>query len=348
MPVFRATQLHRLTSAIFEATGAPADLAVQVADVLVANHLAGHDSHGILRIPEYVASIRRGEIVPTARPRVVAETPTTAVLSGEWAFGQVTGNVAADLVADKALRERVAAVGVVQAAHTGRLAAFTERAARRGAVCLMTIGTVGSPTTAPYGGAAPVLGTNPFACSIPNFDGPPVTLDFATSAIAAGKIKVAKARHEPLPANAILDRDGKPTTDPQAFFDGGFLLPFAGHKGYALAVIAELLSGPLVGADAFPGVTRRSGIFLFALDASAFRPPIEYRAALGHTLERIKSVSPAPGFEAVLVPGEPEARSRQRRERDGIQIPDDTWSAVSSVAEQLGLEPAALVSVGTS
>jgi LDH2 family malate/lactate/ureidoglycolate dehydrogenase len=183
-----------------------------------------------------------------------------------------------------------------------------------------------------------VLGTNPFACSIPNPEGPPVTLDFATSAIAAGKIKVAKARHEQLPPDAILDRDGRPTTDPQAFFEGGFLLPFAAHKGYALAVIAELLSGPLVGADAFPGVTRRSGIFLFALDAAAFRPPSDYRTALVQTLERIKSVPPAPGFDEVLVPGEPEARSRQRRERDGIPIPDDTWSAVSLLAGQLGLD----------
>ena len=264
MPTLTKEALHRVTAAIFRATGAPDDLAAQVADVLVDNHLAGHDSHGILRIPEYVQSVRAGEIVPAARPRVIEESATSALVSGNWAFGQVTGVFAADLAVEKAKRERVAVLSVVQAGHTGRLAAFTERAARRGVAMFMAIGTVSKPTTAPYGGSAPVLGTNPISFSIPNPAGDPVTLDFATSAIAAGKIKMAKARHEQLPPDAILDSRGRPSTDPQAFFEGGFLLPFGGHKGYALAIIAELLSGPLAGADAYPGVTSRSGIFIFA------------------------------------------------------------------------------------
>ena len=187
--------------------------------------------------------------------------------------------------------------------------------------------------------AAPraVLGTNPISFSIPNPAGTPVTLDFATSSIAAGKIKAAKAKHERLPPDAILDAHGRPSTDPQAFFDGGFLLPFGGHKGYALAVIAELLSGPLAGADAYPGVTSRSGIFIFAVDAAVFRPSADYEKALAKTLGRIKAVPPAPGFEEVLLPGEPEARARARRERDGIPIPDDTWRAVCEVGAELGV-----------
>ena len=201
----------------------------------------------------------------------------------------------------------------------------------------MAIGTVAGPTTAPYGGAAPILGTNPIAFSIPNPVGPPVTLDFATSAIAAGKIKAAKAKHEQLPPNAILDKDGRPSTDPQAFFDGGFLLPFGGHKGYALAIIAELLSGPLAGADAYPGVTSRSGIFIFAVDATVFRPMADYEKAMADTIGRIKAVPPAPGFDEVLMPGEPEARTRARREREGIAIPDDTWQAVIKTGAELGV-----------
>lgn len=342
MPTLSKEILHRVTTAIFRAAGAPEDLAGQVADVLVDNHLAGHDSHGILRIPEYVQSVRLGEIVPAARPRVIEETAVSALVSGNWAFGQVTGLFAADLAAEKAKRERVAVVSVVQAGHTGRLAAFTERAARQGVALFMAIGTVSKPTTAPYGGAAPVLGTNPLSVSLPNPAGDPVTLDFATSAIAAGKIKLAKARHEQLPPNAILDSRGQPSVDPQAFFDGGFLLPFAGHKGYALAVIAELLSGPLAGADAYPGVTSRSGIFLFAVDAAAFRPAEDYSRALERTLGRIKAVPPAAGFAEVLLPGEPEARSRARRERDGIPIPEDTWRAVCAAGATLGVDAEAL------
>ena len=337
MPTLMKEILHEITAEIFRAVGAPDDLASQVADVLIDNHLAGHDSHGILRIPEYVRSVRAGEIIPTARPRVLEESATSALVSGNWAFGQVTGVFAADLAIEKAKRERVAVLSVVQAGHTGRLAAFTERAARRNVAMFMTIGTVAGPMTAPYGGAAPVLGTNPLSFSIPNPAGPPVTLDIATSAIAAGKIKAAKAKHERLPPDAILDRHGRPSTDPQAFFDGGFLLPFGGHKGYGLAVIAELLSGPLAGADAYPGVTPRSGIFIFAVDVSVFRPLEEYEKALNKTLGRIKAVPPGPGFEEVLLPGEPEAHTRARREREGIPIPEETWRSVVAVGAELGV-----------
>ena len=342
MPTLGGDLLRQITAALFRATGAPEDLAAQVAEVLIDNHLAGHDSHGILRIPEYVRSVRAGEIIPASRPRVLEESATHALVSGNWAFGQVTGNFAADLAADKAKKEKVAVLSVVQAGHTGRLAAFTERAARRGVVMFMAIGTVNKPTTAPYGGAAPVLGTNPIAFSIPNPAGPPVTLDIATSAIAAGKIKAAKARHAKLPPDALLDKEGRPTVDPQAFFEGGFLLPFGGHKGYALAVIAELLSGPLAGADAYPGVVSRSGIFVFAMDAAVFRPAADYEAALSRTLGRIKAVPPRPGFVEVLIPGEPEARSRAKREREGIEIPEDTWRAVCETGIELGVDVEAM------
>jgi uncharacterized oxidoreductase len=345
MPTLKKIALHKVTAAIFRATGAPDDIAVQVADVLVDNHLTGHDSHGILRIPEYVRSVQEGEIVPTARPNVLEESPTSALVNGNWAFGQVTGRFAADLAIEKAKRERVAVLSVVKAGHTGRLAAFTERAARQGVVMFMAIGTVSKPTTAPYGGSAPVLGTNPVAFSIPNPAGAPVTLDFATSAIARGKIVQAEATHKQLPPNTILDKHGRPSTDPHAFFDGGFLLPFGGHKGYALAVIAELLSGPLAGADAYPGVTSRSGIFIFAVDATVFRPSADYEKALANTLGRIKAVPPGPGFDEVLVPGEPEARFRVQREQDGIPIPEDTWRAVCNVGAELGVNVEAVAQV---
>jgi LDH2 family malate/lactate/ureidoglycolate dehydrogenase len=342
MPTFTKAALQRATATIFRAAGASEDHAAQVADVLVDNHLAGHDSHGILRIPEYLKSIVDGEIVVGASPQVLEETPTTALVTGNWALGQVTGNFAVDLAIAKARKERVAAVSVVQASHTGRLAAFTDRGAEQGVMVFMAIGTVDRPMTAPFGGAAAVLGTNPVAFSVPNPGGAPVTLDIATSAIAAGKVKVAKAKHQQLPPDSILDREGRPTTDPQAFFDGGVLLPFGAHKGYALAVIAELLSGPMAGADAYPGVFMRSGIFIFAVDVGVFRPAADYAKAMAVTLGRIKAVPPAPGFDEVLIPGEPEARLRVVRERDGIPIPDDTWNAVCAAGATVGVDVAAV------
>ena len=338
MPIFTKSHLENITASIFQAAGAPQDLAQQVAEVLVDNHMAGHDSHGILRIPEYLKSIKDGEIVPTARPEILQETPNSALISGHWALGQATGLFATELATAKAKAQGVAVVSVVQAAHTGRLAAFSDRAAQQDVVMFMAIGTVDRPMTAPYGGAAAVLGTNPIAFSLPNPAGAPVTLDIATSAIAAGKVKVAKARHEQLPPDVILDKHGNPSVNPQDFLDGGFLLPFGAHKGYALAVIAELLSGPLIGAEAYPGVTARSGIFIFAMDANLFRPKSDYAAALANRLGQIKGVLPAAGFDEVLVPGEPEARTRARRAQEGIPIPDDTWTAVCMAARTVGLE----------
>jgi len=335
---FSSSHLNQVVKAIFTAAGAMTQDAIQIADILVANHLAGHDSHGILRIPEYLQSILDGEIDPSASPEIIQETPTSGVVKGNWSFGQVVGNFATDLAIEKALAMGVCAVSVVQAAHTGRLAVFTERAAQKGVMMFMTIGTVDRPMTAPYGGAAPLLGTNPIAITLPNQDGPHVTLDFATSAIAAGKIKVAKAKHEQLPPNCLVDKHGNPTTDPNDFFDGGFMLPFGGHKGYALAVMAELMSGPLVGSEDYPGVTQRSGIFIFAMKASLFQPMEKYDQALQKSIKKIKSIPPAKGFEEVLLPGEPEANMHQKRLLQGIPIPEDTWSAVRKAGLTVGLD----------
>ncbi len=335
---FSSSHLNQVVKAIFTAAGATTQDAIQIADVLVANHLAGHDSHGILRIPEYLQSILDGEIDPSASPEIIQETPSSGVVKGNWSFGQVVGNFATDLAIEKALAMGVCAVSVVQAAHTGRLAVFTERAAQKGVMMFMTIGTVDRPMTAPYGGAAPLLGTNPIAITLPNQDGPHVTLDFATSAIAAGKIKVAKAKHEQLPPNCLVDKHGNPTTDPNDFFDGGFMLPFGGHKGYALAVMAEFMSGPLVGSEDYPGVTQRSGIFIFAMKASLFQPMEKYNQALQKSIKKIKSIPPAKGFEEVLLPGEPESNMHQKRLLQGIPIPEDTWSAVRKAGLTVGVD----------
>ena len=338
MKTFTAARLRELIASIFVGTGAPADTADEVAAVLVDNNLAGHDSHGLLRVPEYVAAIREGAIAPTARPEVVRETPATAVVSGNWTFGQLAANFAADVAIEKASAFGVAAVGLIDANHTGRLAAFTERGAQRNVVMFMTSGSGAQFITTPYGGRQPALGTNPIAFTVPNGDAAAITLDYATSAIAAGKIKVARARGEQLPPGAIVTKDGSPTTEPEEFFNGGFLLPFGAHKGYALAVIAELLSGALVGGGQDGDATRRrTGVFIWAVHAGAFHSEARYREAVASTVTRLGSVPPAEGFEKVFVPGELEERSRSRRLREGIPVPDRTWQEIVRILEELGI-----------
>lgn len=342
MPTIRADALHRLAARIFEAVGTPSDLAEQVADVLVDNQLAGHDSHGVLRIRPYLQAVRAGQIEPGARPEVLSQGATTALVRGHRGFGQPAALLATDLAISKALENGTAAVGIVELGHTGRLAAFTDRAARRGVAMFMTVGTGGPRTVVPFGGAAPSLGTNPIAFSVPRGDKDPVSLDIATSAIANGKLMLARAQGTPVPENCIVTSDGSPTTDPEDYYAGGHLLPFGGHKGYALAVIADLLSGPLTGADAYPGAAMDTGLFIFAVSTSVFRPSDEYTKAVDQVTDRITSVPPAPGFSQVLLPGEPEARMRAERADGGIPLVDATWREVAGIAEGLGLDAHAL------
>jgi uncharacterized oxidoreductase len=340
MPSFSAEQIATLTTRIFVAAGAPPDHAEQVSDALVDNHLAGHDSHGMLRIPQYVDAILTGSLDPTARPATLEETASTALVDGMGTFGQVAANYAADIAIEKALATRVAAVSIVRMNHTGRLALFTERAARRDVVMFMTVGSGGARyTVAPFGGAAPSLGTNPIAWSMPTGEGQPVTLDFATAAIASGKVKHALAQGTPVPPGSIVDKNGHPTTDPAQF---AHHVPFGGHKGYALSVMAELLSGPLSAADAYTTTSKRTGGFIFAVHAAAFRDIDSYRSAMGDVIDRLRSVPPAPGFNRVLVPGDPEATSRKAR-ASTIPIPDKTWDAVCATATKVGLSPAELL-----
>jgi LDH2 family malate/lactate/ureidoglycolate dehydrogenase len=343
MQTYSSHALHRVSSAIFRAVGAPEDIADDVSTVLIDNHLAGHDSHGIIRIPQYVKCVRTGETDPTARPSIVTETASTALVRGNWAFGQIVANLAADLVVTKAAETGLAAVAVVEACHTGRLAAFIESAATAAGVAVfMTTGTGGAGRTAPFGGAGGSLGTNPVAFVVPDGAGGAITLDYATTGVAAGKVRVALAKDEALPEGVMVDKDGKPSTNP-ADFETGFLLPFGGHKGYALAVISDLLSGPLAGADAYPGVVERAGLFLFAVSTTAFRDAAGYRDAVAKTVARIKGVPPAPGFDEVLMPGEPEIRARKSRQASGIPVPDKTWTAVSELASELGVDVSTLV-----
>jgi LDH2 family malate/lactate/ureidoglycolate dehydrogenase len=168
-------------------------------------------------------------------------------------------------------------------------------------------------------------------------------LDFATTSIAAGKIAVARAKGVPLPEGAIIDAEGRPTTDPNAYFEGGALLPFGGHKGYALSMAVEFLGRVLTGSERHMTDGRggpffaRSGTLVIALDPNVFGPLAEYEARADATIDRIKSVPPAAGFSEVLVPGEPEHRSRAARLRDGVPVPEATWQSIRECARSVGL-----------
>ncbi len=337
MLVFSASQLEALSAGIFVAVGAPVDIAEHVSRSLVASNLMGHDSHGVLRIPSYLESIDSGTCIPAARPAIQKETATTAIVDGSWAFGQVTAHYATTVAIEKARSTQVAAVSVTRCNHIGRLGEYTEMAAREGMIAFMVGATFNAGPVTPYGGAGRVLGTNPIAFALPGVEGEPVVSDIATSVTAEGKLRVARAKHQPVPPGTILDREGNPTTDAEQFYAGGVLLPMAGHKGYVLSVIADLLGRHLAGGEETVTKDISFGNFLVVVNVGAFRPLEQFEAAVGKRLKQIKEVKPAPGFNEVMLPGEPERRTRKQRLEQGIALPEDTYLALKEIAEKLSV-----------
>lgn len=337
MPVVAPEELRGLARAVFTAIGSPPEVAEIVATSLVEANLAGHDSHGVIRIPSYVQQVREGRLVANARPVLAQETASTAVVDGQWGFGQVTARRSMELAAAKARQVGVAAVSAIRCTHIGRLGEWSELAAAEGVVGFCVVSQHGGTVhAAPFGGAERVMSTNPLSFGIPSTEGqPPVLVDFATTAVAEGKLRVARAKGTQVPPGSILDRDGRPSTDPDDFYNGGVMLPFGGHKGYGLAVTVDLLSLALTGALAHKLGPFASGAFFLCVDPAAFGPREAYGQAVAELTARITRVRPAPGCEEVLLPGEPEHRSREARQA-GIPVDDTTWQALGQVASEVG------------
>ena len=330
--------LSRAATAIFRAVGTPDDIAAFVADSLVGSNLAGHDSHGVIQVPGYVDRIKAGDLVPDARPEVEREGPGIVQVDGAWGFGQYAAHVCMDLAATKARQSQVALVTMTRSNHIGRLGQWAEQAAEMGTIGMIVTSWGGGPFAAtPFGGAGKVLSTNPIAIGMPLEDGSPFVLDFATTAVAEGKLRVARAKQARVPDGWIVDKEGRPTNDPEDFYAGGMLLPFGGHKGFALAMAVELLSIALTGADTEPDERGRfNGAVFVAIDPTAVRPLDDFRRAAAGINARVTGVPPAPGSDGVVIPGQPEARSREARRREGIPVAEATWEAIQATAQSVG------------
>ncbi len=337
MPTLSEAKLRRLTEAIVVALGTPADLAQAVSDSLVGANLAGHDSHGLLRLPWYARSVRSGRIIPTARPLVAAYHGATAEVDGAMGWGQPTARLAAETAIELARQHGVGAVVAKHCNHIGRVGDYVELIARAGLIGMALCNA--GPAVAPFGGYQRLLGTNPFAWAAPAGAGrEPLVLDFATSMVAEGKLRVARAKGEPLPPGLIVDTDGRPSEDPGAFYAGGALQTFGMHKGSGMSVMIELLARGLAGVDPLlPGTGGLNGTLMLALDIPAFAPAAQFEAAAARLSEQITSAAPLAGFERVLLPGEREVLTRQARQAGGIPIPDSTWAEIMALARELGL-----------
>jgi LDH2 family malate/lactate/ureidoglycolate dehydrogenase len=339
LPRIDHRHLRRLAQTILIAVGAPSDKAQAVADSLVDSNLAGHDSHGVLRIPQYVQLVRDGFIDPQAEPGVLRQTPATAVVDGRWGFGQITARYGMDLAIAKAREQGAAAVALAHCGHVGRLGEWTLMAAHQKMVGIaLCNGSVRAPGLAPFGGIEPVFGTDPIAIAMPCADGDPILSDFATAGMAEGKLRVALSKGETIPPGYLVDHQGRPTTDPRDFYEGGALLPFGGYKGYTLAFAAEALGGLLTGfgLTGFPGFHPGNGVLLIVLDLAAFCSVEEFKESVKRLCRRVKGSQRAPGVQEILVPGEPEARSAAERRRQGIDVPEATWEQLLALTQELG------------
>lgn len=340
MQTIPAPILTDFVADIFQAAGVPERVAEEVAASLVASNLAGHDSHGVVRVMQYIGAVERGETDAHATPAITHQTSVLAVIDARRSFGQVAAAFAMRTALAKARDAGIAAVTLYNSSHVGRLGEWVEMAAAEGMIGLAFCnGGRSGGIVAPYGGAARRLGTNPIAAAVPLADRPPFVLDFATSAVAEGKVRVARNSGKEIPTGWVLDKEGNPTTNPADLYEGGMLVPAAGHKGYSLALLVDLLGGMLTGGGSAPqaGTLQSNGVLFIVLSISAFRTPEEFYAEAGAMVERIKSTPPAPGFSAVLLPGEPEQQSAAQRRATGVPLDDGTWAQMLAEAARLGV-----------
>ena len=340
-----ADELKQLVIRMLVATEADEANARVVAEHLVSANLSGVDTHGVWQLPSYIAAIQAGDLAAAARPEIVRETATSALVRGNWTFGQVSAKFAMQKAIAKATEHDLALVGLVESHHIGRLGEYAEMAAAEKMISMIWAGGFAEkrPTVVPHGGRSAVLGTNPVAMGFPAGEEPRMLFDFATAAASGVKIVKAQRTKQKVPEGWIVDKDGNPTSNADDVLEGGGQLPFGKHKGYALLMTTEWLGRVFTGSARFAEANRgglyfgHSGATMMVFRADLFQPFAEYAKRADRLQRRVKAVPPAPGFQEVLVPGDPELRTRTVREREGIPIPDELWQQLVDLAASLGI-----------
>lgn len=343
MPTIPADRLKALSETIFQGAGVSAVEAEIVARHCIDANLAGHDSHGVLRVITYCDRVEKGHIVPGAEIEIEKESPTTLVVNGNWGFGFTVTETITQKLIEKAKTQNVAVGTIHYQGHIGRLADYPLMAIEEGMIGMITADSGRSPKrVAPFGGIEPKLGTNPICMAFPSNLDAPFYFDMATCAGAAGKLEVAEARGEHVPEGWLIDKHGNPTTDPSTVKDGGAIKPMGGnegYKGYALAAMVEILSGLLTGLGfgVEPTGKHNDGCFIAIYNVSAFRELETFKAEVTEFAEYLKATAPAQGVKEVLYPGEIEHKRRIDRLANGVYVEDATWGKLKDLADKYGV-----------
>jgi uncharacterized oxidoreductase len=342
MQSIASDRLQAATAAIFLAAGSSPREAELIAVHLVEANLRGHDSHGIGAVPMYMGSVQSGGMVLNQTLRTALDTGGMLICDAGQGAGQVMAHDAMALGIARAAENGSAIISLRNSYHIGRIGHWAEQCAAAGMVSLHFVNVAAGAFVAPFGGTQARLGTNPFAAAFPRPDGPPIVVDFATSRLAAGKVRVAYNKGVALPPGALLDASGKPTTDPAALFQTppGSLVTFGEHKGFGLALACELLGAALVGgrtqSSADTGGTVLNSMFSVIVAPDRLGTAAPFAEELEAVLRWVTSENEG-GATAVQLPGMPELATRTERLRDGIPVDATTLEQIRSIGRDLSL-----------
>jgi len=353
--VFPPEQLFDFTVRAFRHFGVPEEDARTAATVLQAADLRGIDSHGVARLHSYVDMLTLGRIDPTAKVTIVRESPSTATVDGGNGLGLVVGPKANAIAMDKALAAGSGWVSVRNSNHFGIAGYYVLQALERDLIGWAMTNT--TRLVAPLWGSERMIGTNPIAIAFPGLEEPAIVIDMATTAAAYGKIEIARRAGKPIPTGWAIDGSGATTTDPNAMIEGGAMLPLGsdrdrgGHKGYALAVMVDVLSAVLSGANWGPfvppfalrqeiptrSVGKGIGHFFGALRIDAFIDKGEFKKQIDDLIRTLRTTRPAPTTNGPLIPGDPEREAEKIRRREGIPLVTAVIDELRDISRQTGI-----------
>jgi LDH2 family malate/lactate/ureidoglycolate dehydrogenase len=313
--------------------------AKMVADNLVEADLRGVNTHGIIRLPEYVKRTAQGGVSVGAQPKIISEKGPVIRMDAQNCLGQIAGTSAMQAAIQKAKSIGIGIATIKNSHHLGAMAYYSMLALKENMIGISMTNT--AAMMPPWGGIKPTLGNNPFSFAFPPVDAP-IVLDMACTEAARGKIKLALQEGKMIPEGWALDEQGNPTTDPAEAMKG-VILPAAGHKGFGLAVVVDLFCGVLTGSSFSTLVKpitefinpRKLGHFFVALDITLFMPLDEYFERLEEFMSKVKETSLAPGFETVYLAGEIEHNLKKERLTNGIPILNSTLKNLQNLSEEL-------------
>jgi L-2-hydroxycarboxylate dehydrogenase (NAD+) len=353
--LFPIETLREFCIRVFLHCGVPKADATQAAEVLACADLRGVDSHGVARMYSYFGMLSEGHINPKSKIKIVRSTPSTATVDGDNGLGLVVGPQANRIAMDMAEKCGSGWVGVRNTNHFGIAGYYVLQALERDLIgWAMTNAT---KLVAPLWGAERMLGTNPIAIAFPGKAEPPIVIDMATSAAAYGKIEIARRRGEPVPQGWAIDREGRSTTNPDEMIDGGAMLPLGserergGHKGYALAMMVDILCGPLCGANWGPfappfalrqEIPKRSvgkgiGHFFGAMRIDGFIDGDEFKRQVDEYVRVFRATKPAPGTRGPLIPGDPEREAAEVRRKEGVPLILPVVEELRDISQKTGI-----------